>query len=621
MIKHIKMEIRNILKSKFLFIIAILIIAVGVVVPVLSNFSGRDGGGGSVIEPTVRPRGNDAGEISINKDIDIKRPEPDPGNQQSITVDGVTIYSDNPFFWNLRSLQDEKIVLERDPGKFSYPASIDLMLELIDREISYFLIFAQHITTWQDYRAELAWSGTELVYDLFFLSKSHIALEILSEVAMYRKGLDPNFLRSKYIDLNAVERLAAIDAAEEKLADLNDIVANNNFPKFIAMRILQARDQINAIRENIAIQEKAIIDNPSQEATLSAYIDQLKREINIIETSTIPLLEFRLEKNIIPGLPIWQNNAINDISNSRSQLSYMIIMTEEEYNNSRGGGTDKRDAYSAQYSSSYFYPGEYNTYAEYVAYMQRQIDTLNLTIIVAQKSLDSGTPDMKYVPMGSRNRTVGFLDYSMIVSLFGVLLGGWLIASEYQQGTIRLLMIRPRTRTRILMAKFAAALVVWLAVDVLSSLANFVTNGIVFGFTDFTYPNFTVDGQISFLAYYLPRFLACILPILFSFTMAFMLSVLVKNIAVAIAIPIVLYIASIIIMNVAIFSPNMNWVAWTPFPFLQMSMLLSPNSPIQYLIQRGVNISIPFGIVLLLIMSISFTATSIAVFKKRDIVN
>ncbi|HAL73860.1 MAG TPA: hypothetical protein DCM45_02060, partial [Clostridiales bacterium] len=465
-------------------------------------------------------------------------------------------------------------------------------------------------------RTELAWRGTDSLYDKFFYEKYEAGSAVLAEVAMYRKGMDENAILKKYINITAEMRLAGIDAAEENLKMLQDIAINNNFPKYIALRIQLENDQIKSIRENIAIQEQAIIDNPTQEEYLNQYIEDLKRQIQIIETNNIPMLEYRLAKNIIPGQPIWQNNAISDIENSRSQLAYLVIMSEEEWNENRGGGDIKNE-----YSGYYPYPGQQETYQEYVAYMQRQIDNLNKTIIIAQKSLDFDKPDMKYVPEGSRNRTVGFLSYSMIVTLFGVLLGGWLIASEYQQGTIRLLMIRPKTRTKILLSKFAAALVIWLVADLACSLVNFITNGIFFGFTDFANPNYTVTGQIGFLAYYIPRLLACVLPILFSFTIAFMLSVLVKNIAVAIAVPIVLYIASIIVMNIFAYSNTMDWLAWTPIPFLQMAQFFNQYSPIQYVIQRGVNLSLPFGIILLFALSVVFTTIAAVVFKKRDIVN
>lgn len=618
-LKQIRFEIRNILKSKFLLIIGILIIVAGAAIPVIGLLSQRSNNGGGVPEPTFIIYDDVKYASSVDGMREPIRPGiptiPGKDNMDSITVDGITIYADNPFYWNLQSLIGEKSSLDSGKNPFKTPAALDLMLQLIDAEISYYLVFAQHITTYQDYRMELAWRGVDSIYDKFFYEHNDVTLDVLIEVASYRKGFDPQFFREKYVDITPVEKLAGIDKAEENLEMLTSIVVNSDFPKYIALRIQMLNDEITALEENIAIQVQAIIDNPTQEEYLNQIIVQLRRQIETIKTNSIPILEYRLAKNIIPGLNIWQNNAISDIENARNQLSWTVIMTEEEWNNSRGGG-------GGIYSPDSYYKeqGE-QTYADYVAMMQKQIDALNKTIIIAQKSLDADKPDMIYVPNGARTRTIEFLEYATIVALFGVLLGGWLIASEYQQGTIRLLMIRPKTRSKILLAKFTAALVVWLVVDLAGSFLNFTANGICFGFADYAYPNYTVDGEIGFIAYYIPRLLACILPILFTFTAAFMLSVLIKNIAVSIAVPIVFYVGSVIVMSIFAYRGDMNWIAWTPIPFMQMASFFSRYSSIQYIIQRGVNLSLPYGIILLLMLSVVFTSVSVWVFKKRDIVN
>ena len=608
-IRQIRFEIRNILKSRFLFIMAILAVAASVAIPVLGNLNQRNDSldGSGPINPTVYYASDAIAKEAAMAGIRYPGPIID-GKGQSITIDGVTIDNTNPFFWNLQSLISEKEMFETGKPPFSTPASIDLMLKLFDEEIRYYLTFAKSITTYQDYRMELAWRGQEYVYDLFFLNHNDEAIKTLEEVAGYRKGVDPAMIREKYIDITSEEKLAAIDKAEENLAMLQDIVVNNNFPKYIDMRIRMSRDEIKNLEENIAIQEKAIIDNPTQEPTLSQIIEDLRRQIQNIETNIIPILEYRLAKNIIPNLPIWQNSALNDVENSRSQLANLRIMTEKEWNESRN-------------FSGYYGKEQGQTYPEYVAQMRRQIDALNKTLIIAQKSLDTDRPDMVYVPGGARNRTVEFLQYSAVITLFGILLGGWLIASEYQQGTIRLLMIRPKTRTKILMAKFSAALVVWLVVDLAACFLNLAANGALFGFSDFAFPNYSVAGQTAFLLYYIPRMAACFLPVLFAFTLAFLLSVVVKNIAIAIAVPILFYIGSVIMTNLFGYQTSAGWIAYTPIPFMQMASFFSRYSTISFLYERGIDLSLTYGVLLLLGLSAVFTATAVLVFKKRDIVN
>ena len=275
-LKQIRFEIRNILKSKFILIMAILIMAVGLAVPIILTLSGG-GGGGGVIEPTY---------VYYEKAIDggIYYPEPGKEGYESITVNGITIYSDNPYYWNLQSLVSEKANMETGSGYFKDPASLDLMLKLIEEEIGFYLNFAQNITSYEDYRSQLAWNGIESLYDKFFLENNDVGADVLTEVAMFRKGLDMATIRAKYIDITAEEKLAGIDFADENLTMLEDIVVNGNFPKFIELRIRQENATIKSLEDNIAIQEQAIIDNPDQEEYLNQYIEDMKKQIALIKT-------------------------------------------------------------------------------------------------------------------------------------------------------------------------------------------------------------------------------------------------------------------------------------------------------------------------------------------------
>ena len=608
-LRQIKFEIRNILRSGFLLIIGILILVASIAVPLIGLLTPQAGDGN--YNPTVGPymeRAMIGMKYGGGGYIDP--------NMEAIIVNGITIASDNPFYWNLSSLVSEKSALEVDKSQFADPATLDLVLAIVDQEIGYYLRFAQNVVKYQDYRIDMAWQGIESLYDKFFLEHTDVAESALLEAALYRKGMDPESFKNKYINITAEARLAAALKADEYLAVIFEIVENSDFPKYIALRIRQENDQITSLNENIAIQEQAIIDNPSQEDNINAMIEDLKRQIELIETNNIPILNYRLEKNIIPGENTWQNIALSDIENSRNQLVYLKIMTEEEWN--QGNGGYRIDIIKASGEAADSGRG---TYQEYVASMQKQIDQMNKTIIIAQKSLESNEPDMKYVPAGSRSRTIQFLDYSMIVALFGVLLGGWLIASEYQQGTIRLLMIRPKTRIKILSAKLVAALLISLFVDLAGSLLNFITNGISYGFSDFLFPNYSIGGATGFLAYYIPKLLICLIPIIFLFTIAFMFSVVIKNTAVSIIIPIALFIASTIIMGIFSYSQTMAWIAYTPIPFIQISSFFQPYSLVQQSIQNGMALSLPYGIALLLALSAIFIGISIVIFRKRDIVN
>jgi ABC-2 type transport system permease protein len=622
-LRQIKFEIRNILKSKFLLIFGILVIVASVAIPVIGYFTRSNTNNGGIIEPTMYPVRDIAGAQGKGSSVDYTN----GAKGESITVNGITIAQENPFYWNLVSLTQQKSAVDAGQYQFVHAQTQDVLLEILDDQITYYLRFAKVVNSAQDYRMDLSWRGTESLSDVYFYSHNDISADVLIEAGNYNKnqgGLDPDSFRARYVNITATQRQEGLAKASEYLSMVYAIVDNDDFGQYIDYRIKLENDQIADYQANIAIQQQAIIDNPSQEESLSQVIDNLNKQIQVIETNNIPILEYRKDKNIRPGELVWQNTAISDIENSRNQLVYMVIVTEEEYN--RNNGSDGKSPIMGSidkpgYNGGYYYYGTYTSYAEYVAAMQKQIALLNKTIIIAQKSLDANKPDMKYVPAGSRNRTVQFLDYSIFVALFGVLLGGWLIASEFQQGTIRLLMIRPKTRSKILLAKFSAALILCLFVDAAGSLLNLLTNGILFGFTDFQNPIYSVASTTGFFAFYLPRFLACMLPIIFAFTIAFMFSVLARNIAVSIAVPIILIIGSMIAMTILAFSRSITWLAYTPIPFIQLSSFFQLNSTVQMIIQNGAQLSLAYGIALLFALSVVFTLISVLVFRKRDIAN
>jgi ABC-2 type transport system permease protein len=234
-------------------------------------------------------------------------------------------------------------------------------------------------------------------------------------------------------------------------------------------------------------------------------------------------------------------------------------------------------------------------------------------------SIAAEKPDMRFVPNGSRNQTNSFLSYSVFVAIFAILLGGWLLSNEYQMGTIRLLMIRPKTRTKIMFSKYTAALLICLGVFFAGCLINLIMNGILAGFSDYSNPNYTILGQVNFFSYYLPRLFACAVPIIFLFSMAFMLSVLLKNSAIAIIVPIVCYFGGSLVTQAMMYTQRMHWLAMTPIPYVNITTVFSQEINIYNLSSSMPEFNFVLGIGMLLAFAALFTVVSWLVFKNQDI--
>lgn len=613
-LRQVKLEMVNILRSKFLLIIGILVLFSSIAIPVVTALStGSD--------ENNYPRPVYAERAAIAYDGKPMYPG-GYGGQEPITVDGVVISPDNPTYWALVNIEQQRQMIEEESMTFTNVQSSVIALDVLDMQEDFYMHFAKNVMEYNDYRTEFQWNGMSKLNDKFLYENNDkdpaALLEVSQMFGLYWDTLE-NF-KAKYINISSEDKIAAIDKADEFLSKVYDMVDNNNFAVYIDLSIQQQMDYVASNEAQIAIFEQDIIDHPGQEESLSQQIVWMQINNKQIMESTIPLLQYRLEKNIIPNTDAWQNSAISDLQNAQGFLLSYTVLTEEEFNKPEN-----------QYLKE-----QYGTYYRYKSQMEAQKFQYQNMELVAQNSLDADKPDMKFVPDGARNSTVGNLFFSIIVALFAVLIGGWIMGSEFQLGTIRLLLIRPKTRTKILMSKFTAALVLCLGIYIAGCILNIVVNGICFGFSDFAFPNYNVAGGVNFFAFYIPEMLACAISIIFGFAVAFMLSMLVKNIAVSIAVPVICLVACYFVMEALGNATRIiDWVAYTPIPYVTMFSFFMPYNTMSYmpfsnyvqptsviqLIQRGMPLSVVYGIILLLALSAACVLVSVLTFRKRDITN
>ena len=210
--------------------------------------------------------------------------------------------------------------------------------------------------------------------------------------------------------------------------------------------------------------------------------------------------------------------------------------------------------------------------------------------------------------------------YIAIIVMIVVIVAGVSISEEFNKGTVKLLLVRPYSRTKILISKLIAVFITMLITTVAILLLQFIIGGIVYGFGTYMMNvvqfDFTTNSIVTLNIFaYLGLIFICKLPIFILIgTLAFALSTLFLNSPLAVALPILGYMGSDMINMIAI-SYKWDWVKYFVTPNWDLSQYLFGGTPMFS------GISVEFSITICAIYFVIMLVASIVSFKKRNIKN
>lgn len=210
--------------------------------------------------------------------------------------------------------------------------------------------------------------------------------------------------------------------------------------------------------------------------------------------------------------------------------------------------------------------------------------------------------------------------YIAIIVMVVVIVSGVSISEEFNKGTVKLLLVRPYSRTKILISKLIAVFITMIITTVAILLLQFIIGGIVYGFGTYMMNvvqfDFTTNSIVTLNIFaYLGLIFICKLPIFILIgTLAFALSTLFLNSPLAVALPILGYMGSDVINMIAI-SYKWDWVKYFVTPNWDLSQYLFGGTPMFS------GISIEFSITICAIYFVIMLVASIVSFKKRNIKN
>jgi ABC-2 type transport system permease protein len=201
-----------------------------------------------------------------------------------------------------------------------------------------------------------------------------------------------------------------------------------------------------------------------------------------------------------------------------------------------------------------------------------------------------------------------------LVTIFTVVIAADSVAGEFSGGTIKMLLIRPATRSKILLAKYLSifSFAVLLLVALFGS--SFLISGLLEGFGDVGAPYLYADSsgivhEAKMASHVLSTYGYQCIQLIMIVTMAFMISTVFRSSSIAIASSI-----GIMFLGYAIgaFLTRYSWAKYYLFANIDLTQYLNGRPMIE-------GMTMPFSIVVLICYFLIFNVLSWVVFNKRDV--
>jgi ABC-2 type transport system permease protein len=237
--------------------------------------------------------------------------------------------------------------------------------------------------------------------------------------------------------------------------------------------------------------------------------------------------------------------------------------------------------------------------------------TIKNDIVLLQYALDHNIPPAHTTLWAGIQ---GAASLVQIVTLFTVIIAGDMVAGEFTWGTIKLLLIRPANRSKILFSKYAATLLFAAALLVILFISAVIVNGILFGFQNLGLPHLTVnaDGTVhegSMLLYVLATYGYKLIELVMIVTLAFMISTVFRSSSLAIGLSIFIMFAGQIMTILLL---RYSWGKYFLFANTDLTQYLEGRPMAE-------GMTMGFSIMVLLFYFVLFNILSWEIFRRRDV--
>ena len=360
-----------------------------------------------------------------------------------------------------------------------------------------------------------------------------------------------------------------VEAVNQEINDLLAKLDEGDWKYFAREDLAKTKQQIEELNsQKEQTEDKAVLENIETELNNA----QMEKEI----------AEIRLNKEIPYGSD-YLNRAISNLQTANTNLANFKNVEELTYEQK----------------------------LEYNSYLEDQAESRYI--------LETGRD------IHNTNSLKGILEnfyaqFGIFLIVVVVMIAGTIVSEEFNKGTIKLLLVKPYTRNKILMAKAITTLIMIIFIIVITLVMQILIGGIIFGFDSLSEPvvayNFNTNTmeEMNIFANLGVQTLTQLPMIILLATLAFAISTLFTNSTLAITISLLGYMAASIINQLAI-GYDLQFMKY--FVTMNWDLSIYANGALPYMEGMNMTMSIIICVAYFLIMMIP----TFIVFKKRNIKN
>lgn len=471
--------------------------------------------------------------------------------------------------------------------------------KIIQAQIDMNNIKIEEKISWDDWRSEVTYNAVQkkkLGILLTGIQEGLSENELMTNIYDF----DANEIKT-YYEMSKDELSKAIKKNEDEAENLYSMIKENDYMVYLQNQIKQIQLQIDDQKEQL----KELGKDNSEEA--KQQIEDVKKTIAEQEEIQV-IIKYMYDNNITYDRNDWRYNTTNDLQQS-IPIKGEALMDEAGFKNQ----------YAYEISQNGY------TYDQYKKDREARIEEAENDIKLDWYSLENNTPQVKFSSDARASLKSTYLFYVNMAIIFVIIIAGGIVSSEYSTGTIRLLMIRPVSRWKILFAKIFSAVSMGYTVIFSGFILNIISSGIANGFSAYSIPKILVENgnivQHNYLLSLVPNLLFSSISLLFIASIAFAISTVVKNTAIAVGLTMMGFLGAMPATIVAV-QLKMKWIQHTFVPYVNLTSYVDGGSSmVQQIRHMGLNLTSQAGVMHLLLITVIMIVLSFVVFIKRDVKN